>query len=447
MATHKKGKVKKARRAAEQKKKEDEPPVSLAAAAAPDEDEESSSSSDEDVGEKLTLEALEAMSSEEDSDYDDDDGDDDDGEEVVGGDDDDEFKAEAEALRRAITEGAFDNVELSGKGAGATKKKKEETKKGRKKVKEEDENESDDDEKEEEGTGAGPEVALEDDSSASSSDDDEEENGGDGKGRKSGAAPGAAPSQSSRALRIVADELEQRQSRLPWAERYDVVPATPLPFGKKDGEDDDEEEAEDGEGGGPVDVHDDLKREVAFYNAALEATHDARTRCRDAEVPFDRPDDFFAEMVKTDDHMAKVKDRLIFETKKMDAFERRKSNKEIKHRAKEARSHRAEVKARSKKDHLKNVDDWAKDAASGRDGGGKVNDDIDNRYLDRFEGGDGKKRERADQKFGRGGKKGRFKNTDNKGLSDMSGYHSKGGGGAGANRKGKRARDAARSKR
>ena len=49
-----------------------------------------------------------------------------------------------------------------------------------------------------------------------------------------------------------------------------------------------------------VDIHDDLKREVAFYDTALEAVHLARGECERAGIPFTRPDDFFAEMIKTD---------------------------------------------------------------------------------------------------------------------------------------------------
>ena len=177
--------------------------------------------------------------------------------------------------------------------------------------------------------------------------------------------------------------------------------------------------------------------------------------------------------------MAKVKDRLIFETKKMEAFEQRKSNKEQRLRAKEARANKAIEKARAKKDHMKAVDDWAKDAAANRIPGA-IRDD-DDYQLSRVSGGGGpnKKRERADAKYGHGGKRGRFKQNDAKTLNDMSGFNPRGnfggigtksgkhksgggaggagggagggggggGGGAGANRKGKRARDAARSRR
>ncbi len=152
------------------------------------------------------------------------------------------------------------------------------------------------------------------------------------------------------------------------------------------------------------------------------------------------------------DHMAMVKDRLIFENKKMEAFEQRKSNREQKLRAKEKHAHRIAEKSKQKKQHLSDVQDWAKTAAYNRAGGGKVRDD-DDEYLSRMNGGPNRKREFADKKFGHGGKRGRFKQNDRKSLNDMSQYNPKGGNFAGgqkagpSKRKGKRARDAAKSRR
>ena len=88
---------------------------------------------------------------------------------------------------------------------------------------------------------------------------------------------------NSKALAAVLDEMTAAKKGMPWAETFDVIPSEPLPFVDN-----------------PLDVHDDLKREVAFYNLALEAVKEARNACNDAGVPFSRPDDFFAEMVKTD---------------------------------------------------------------------------------------------------------------------------------------------------
>jgi rRNA-processing protein EBP2 len=95
---------------------------------------------------------------------------------------------------------------------------------------------------------------------------------------------------NSKALSIVTAELAASHAHLPWAETFCVIPATPLPFGQKGGDED----------SNPLDIHDDLKREVAFYNSAIEAVHDARVKCKEANIPFSRPEDFFAEMIKTD---------------------------------------------------------------------------------------------------------------------------------------------------
>jgi rRNA-processing protein EBP2 len=151
--------------------------------------------------------------------------------------------------------------------------------------------------------------------------------------------------------------------------------------------------------------------------------------------------------------MAKVKDRLIFETKKMDAVAMRKTNKEQKLRSKEAHANKIAEKSKKKKEQ---VDNWAKSAANNR--GGALDDDQDEKYLGRMQK-PGFKRQNANAKYGFGGTKGRFKQpNDSKSLNDMKGFNPKGnsfkggqkgkgsGGGKGAARPGKRSRDASRSK-
>jgi rRNA-processing protein EBP2 len=151
--------------------------------------------------------------------------------------------------------------------------------------------------------------------------------------------------------------------------------------------------------------------------------------------------------------MAKVKDKLIFETKKMDAVAQRKSNREQKLRSKESQANKVAEKSKRKKDHFKDVEEWANNAANNR--GGALRDDADDEHLNRMPG---KKRQAADKKFGFGGKTGRFKQNDRSTLNDVSGYNPRGNfpgagtkrsakGGAGADRQGKRARDAKRSHR
>lgn len=101
---------------------------------------------------------------------------------------------------------------------------------------------------------------------------------------------------NSKALKSKTEELLAEKKGLPWVETFVVIPSTPLPFGQVDEET-----------GLTIDVHDDLKREVAFYDIAMEAVETARAKCKDIGVPFTRPDDFFAEMVKSDGKLQQQK--------------------------------------------------------------------------------------------------------------------------------------------
>jgi rRNA-processing protein EBP2 len=94
---------------------------------------------------------------------------------------------------------------------------------------------------------------------------------------------------NSKALQVVTESLRSPKLGWPWAETFDVVSSDPLPFDKTVADD-----------RATVDIHDDLKREVAFYDMALAAVAQARERCSIAKIEFSRPEDFFAEMVKTD---------------------------------------------------------------------------------------------------------------------------------------------------
>ena len=154
------------------------------------------------------------------------------------------------------------------------------------------------------------------------------------------------------------------------------------------------------------------------------------------------------------DHMARVKDRLIFENKKIEAVAQRKASKEQKFRAKESQANRLAEKAKRKLEHFQQVEQWAQSAARNR-GGALPDDDDDVNSM--FQKGPNKKREAANRKYGFGGKRGRFKQNDRASMNDLSAYNPRGnfaGGmkksaknGSGANRAGKRARDAKRARR
>jgi rRNA-processing protein EBP2 len=71
------------------------------------------------------------------------------------------------------------------------------------------------------------------------------------------------------------------------------------------------------------DVHDDLTRELAFYNQGRAAAQEAIRQFEGARVVWHRPADYYAESVKSDGHMAKVKQQLMHEQQLIEEAEQR----------------------------------------------------------------------------------------------------------------------------
>ena len=53
-------------------------------------------------------------------------------------------------------------------------------------------------------------------------------------------------------------------------------------------------------------IHNDFKRELNFYRQAQATVLEVLPRLKSMGVPTKRPEDYFAQMAKTDDHMNKV---------------------------------------------------------------------------------------------------------------------------------------------
>ena len=58
-------------------------------------------------------------------------------------------------------------------------------------------------------------------------------------------------------------------------------------------------------------IVDDLQRETLFYRQAQSAIIEGLARLKALGVPTKRPDDYFAQMAKSDDHMLKVCQILV----------------------------------------------------------------------------------------------------------------------------------------
>ncbi|KAF7791505.1 hypothetical protein EIP86_002521 [Pleurotus ostreatoroseus] len=214
-----------------------------------------------------------------------------------------------------------------------------------------------------------------------------------------------------------------------------------------------------------VDVDDDLNRELAFYKQALHCAQTAKTLAAKHNFPFTRPSDYFAEMVKSDSHMERIRQRLLDESATIKRGEEKRKEREGKKFGKQVQMEKLKERERSKKDmeeRLKGLKRKRKGALDGAQGGDDfdvaVEDAIADRPSKRARGGDaagGKhtSRQSRDKKFGFGGAGRRSKqntkaSTDNfepRGAGKL-GKGGRGGKRAPAKRPGKSKRMNARSR-
>jgi rRNA-processing protein EBP2 len=189
------------------------------------------------------------------------------------------------------------------------------------------------------------------------------------------------------------------------------------------------------------------------YGQALAAVSAARSEFERQKVPHRRPDDFFAEMLKSDAHMADVKAKLLAEQGRMQASEGRRAAKESAAFHKQAESEKAKVKAGEKRASMDALKQWRKHKGDARP---ELSSDKDLEALfkgsgsgtasggrgagagagagagrggdtgDRFAAGKGGKRKYKDKKYGHGGPKHFSKENDAKSSGNMKGFSVKG---------------------
>ena len=157
------------------------------------------------------------------------------------------------------------------------------------------------------------------------------------------------------------------------------------------------------------DAQNDLERELAFYRQALDGAVRGRERVLSANVPFSRPADFFAEMLKTDEHMERVRQRLLDETAGIKASENAKRQRELKKYGKQIQTQKLAERQKSKREMEERV------GALKRKRDEALNDDEFDVQLDealdtRTQKGKGKAKARMprtarNERFGFGGKK------------------------------------------
>ncbi|VUC37842.1 unnamed protein product [Clonostachys rosea] len=192
------------------------------------------------------------------------------------------------------------------------------------------------------------------------------------------------------------------------------------------------------------DVSDDLQRELGFYTQSLEAVRQARTKLRAEKVPFSRPKDYFAEMLKEDAHMEKIKAKLVEEASNKKAAAEARKQRDLKKFGKQVQVAKLQERQKAKRETLEKIKTLKrKRQETGGAGLGTNEADlfdvgIDNelaKYDSRSgsgrgnmggrNGGGNQKRQKKDEKYGFGGKKRHAKSGDAVSSSDLSGFNPK----------------------
>jgi len=108
----------------------------------------------------------------------------------------------------------------------------------------------------------------------------------------------------------------------------------------------------------PIDVpdpNDDLNRELAFYRVCQVAAVDARTLLKKEGIPFSRPGDYFAEMVKSDEHMNKIKQKLYEEAAAKKAAAEARRQRDLKKFGKQVQIAKLQQRQKEKRETLEKI--------------------------------------------------------------------------------------------
>ena len=88
----------------------------------------------------------------------------------------------------------------------------------------------------------------------------------------------------------------------------------------------------------------------ASYKQSLWAAQHAYKLFKRASVPFTRPNDYYAEMLKTDEHMEKIRQKLLDEQAGIKASDNAKRQRELKKFGKQVQVNKLREREKSKRD-------------------------------------------------------------------------------------------------
>jgi len=189
-------------------------------------------------------------------------------------------------------------------------------------------------------------------------------------------------------------------------------------------------------------IVDDLQRETLFFKQAQEAALVGLSRLKALDVPTKRPGDYFAQMAKTDEHMLKVKQKVLSQQMGQEKSEKVKKLRELKKYGKKVQVEVGLQRAKEKRELLSKVKQYREGKLASLDfldeKEGKKKNMVEVTKQKTREHNENKrpkgvklKRQAKDKQFGFGGKKSGSKRNN---LKKSEGSR-EGGGRAGGNAK------------
>ena len=102
-------------------------------------------------------------------------------------------------------------------------------------------------------------------------------------------------------------------------------------------------------------IHEDLRRELVFYNTTLTDAKEGVKRLIQSKVKIGRPDDFFAEMYKTDKQMARIKSKMVAQQQRIKEFSEKRQKQDNKKFEKSIRHFKMQEKHAQKRQNLEGI--------------------------------------------------------------------------------------------
>jgi rRNA-processing protein EBP2 len=153
------------------------------------------------------------------------------------------------------------------------------------------------------------------------------------------------------------------------------------------------------------DIDDDLSRELAFYSQSLLSAQTARQLLAAESIPFTRPTDYFAEMVKSDEHMSKIRGKLLEDAAGKKASAEARKQRDLKKFGKQVQQEKLQERAKAKTEMMDKVKSLKRKRQGEGLGEAQGEESLFDVALE--DAATGERRDRSERGRGRGGRGGR----------------------------------------